>query len=54
MTIKQVTLRRVFNLGNYETLHIELQADIDKNEDVKEVLDDLHQEAKKYKRYTKS
>ena len=29
MTITQVTFRRVYNLGNYETMHVELSASVD-------------------------
>lgn len=39
--IKRVAYRRKFNLGNYETLDIELEAEVNDNEDANGVLDEL-------------
>jgi len=50
MTIKEVSLRRVFNLGNYETLHVELKASINESigEDVQDILAILEKKAEEY------
>lgn len=40
MKIKEVTVRRIFNLGNFETIHIELKADKDETESVEGVLNE--------------
>jgi hypothetical protein len=37
MEIKEITFRRKFNLGNYETMDIELTATIGPEDDVDEV-----------------
>lgn len=47
--IKRVSLRRVFNLGNYENVAIELIAVVDEGEDVQKVLRFLDEEAKEYR-----
>ena len=38
MEIKEVAFRRKFNLGNYETMDIELIATVGPNDDVDEVV----------------
>lgn len=38
MEIKEVSFRRKFNLGNYETMDIELTATIGPEDDVNEVV----------------
>ena len=50
MKIAQVAYRRKFNLGNYETMDIELVADVEPGEQVKDVLDSLVREAKDWKK----
>ena len=37
MEIKEITFRRKFNLGNYETMDIELTATIGPEDDIDEV-----------------
>jgi hypothetical protein len=39
--IRKVMYRRKFNLGNYETLDIELEAEVNDNETPEAVLDEL-------------
>jgi len=41
MQIKEVSFRRKFNLGNYETMDIKFVATVSENEDVKDVLQKL-------------
>ena len=41
MKVTKVTYRRKFNLGNYETLDVELAAEINENETVDATLDAL-------------
>lgn len=38
MKIKEVSFRRKFNLGNYETMDIELTATVNPEDDVDEVI----------------
>lgn len=45
MIIKKALLRRVFNLGNYETLHVEVEAVVGEGENVQTVLQALDREA---------
>jgi hypothetical protein len=47
--IKKVAYRRKFNLGNYETLDIELEAEVNEGENVDAVLDDLATEILSWK-----
>ena len=49
MKITEVTYRRVFNLGNYETLALELTAEINEGEDPQAALDQLAEQAKKWR-----
>lgn len=49
MKIKQVGIRRVFNLGNYETFAIELIADVNETENVEEILDNLSKKTIDYR-----
>ncbi len=48
MEIKTVKCRKVYNLGNYENIQIELIAEIKKDEDVLEVLEALNKEMDMY------
>ena len=48
MRIKTVGYQRVFNLGNYESLRIELHAEINEGEDVQATIDELSKEAAKW------
>jgi hypothetical protein len=41
MIVKEVSIRRVFNLGNYETKTIELVASISETESLDDVIDSL-------------
>jgi len=50
MIIKQVSFRRVFNLGNYETMTVELVADLNDGENPKEALNGLVKEAFDWKK----
>lgn len=45
MIIKQVGYQRVFNLGNYESVRIELHAEINEGESVQDTIDELAREA---------
>lgn len=47
--ITQVTYRRVFNLGNYETAAIELTAAVNEGEVTRTVIDSLAAEALAWK-----
>ena len=48
MKIKEISFRRVFNLGNYETVALELRADVNDNENIIESLDELKNVCDKY------
>lgn len=50
MKIKQVNLRRKFNLGNYETLDIEFFADVTEGEDFRDVAECLDEETECFMR----
>ena len=41
MNIKTVTVGRTYNLGNYESLRVELSADIKEGEDINSVQESL-------------
>ncbi len=47
MKITEVKFRRVFNLGNYETIAIELTADVGTSNHM-DVLEDLEEEVNEY------
>ena len=49
MTIKQVHYRRLWNLGNYENISVELVADIGEDDPVAAALDTLATEAMMWK-----
>lgn len=49
MNIKEIKFRRVYNLGNYENIHIEIIADVLETENVQEVLKKLNDETNEYK-----
>jgi len=51
VTVKEVSFRRKFNLGNYETLDIELTAAINDGQNVREVLSALEKETIKYMKF---
>jgi len=51
VTVKEVSFRRKFNLGNYETLDIELTAAINDGQNVQEVLSALEKETIKYMKF---
>ena len=51
VTVKEVSFRRKFNLGNYETLDIELTAAINDGQNVQEVLSALEKGTIKYMKF---
>jgi len=46
--IKSVSLRKVFNLGNFETVAIEVVADVNENEDYFNVLGELKKDVEDF------
>ncbi len=52
MKIKQVSYRRLWNLGNYENVTVELVADVTENETAEIVLNQLADEAMAWRRNT--
>jgi hypothetical protein len=50
MEIKEVVLSRTFNCGNYESLRVELKADVQKGEELQKVLAFLDEQTKDYYR----
>jgi len=48
MDIHEVRLRRKFNLGNYETLDVEIAAYVNAHENPQEVLTHLQQQINKW------
>lgn len=50
VVIKEVSYRRIFNLGNYESAQVELRAAISDSEDPKAVIDQLANEAKEWRK----
>lgn len=51
LNITQVSFRRKFNLGNYETLDIELTATVGPDQDTQTILKALDKETIKYRKY---
>ena len=49
MQIKRITYRRLWNLGDYENVAVELSADIGEGESIKAALDQLAIEANLWK-----
>jgi len=49
MKITEVSLRRVYNLGNYETVHIEVKAVVDEHDEIPETLNKLKKICDDYK-----
>ena len=49
MKIVEVTYGRTFNLGNYESLRLEMKASVDEGEDPKEAVAKLAIEVAAYK-----
>lgn len=49
MTIKQVSYRRIYNLGNYESATVEIIADVEKDESPETALDKLIERCKKWR-----
>lgn len=49
MKITQVTYRRVYNLGNYETMHVEMTATIEPTETAQDAVKKLAEEAAVYR-----
>jgi hypothetical protein len=45
-TLTEVTYRRLFNLGNYESEAIELKADVDATETAEQVVAELRDQVK--------
>ena len=41
MKIKTITYKRIHNLGNYNTEHLEMMAELDDNEDIQEKTNEL-------------
>lgn len=50
MQIKEVSYKRIFNLGNYESASVELRASISEMEDPKAAIDELAMEAKAWRK----
>ena len=48
MDPRMISVRRVFNLGNYENVSVEIQAMVDPGEDPKEVLSKLTVKAEEW------
>lgn len=48
MDPRMISVRRVFNLGNYENISVEIQAMVDPGEAPKEVLTKLSNEAEEW------
>jgi len=48
MKIKKVKIGKTFNLGNFESVHIELQAEISDQEDHFNVLGDLKKDIENF------
>lgn len=48
MQIKEISFRRVYNLGNYETVTLELRAAINENENIIDALDNLEKTCDDY------
>ena len=49
MKVNEVSYGRTFNLGNYESLRVEMKASVDDGEDPKEVAKKLAAEVSAYK-----
>lgn len=49
MKINEVSYGRTFNLGNYESLRVEMKASVDEGEDAKEVAGKLAAEVAAYR-----
>ncbi len=49
MKIKEVSLKRIFNLGNYENIQVGFVAAVEEDEDRQKVLKAMNREAKKYR-----
>ena len=47
--IKEVSLKRIFNLGNYENIQVGFVAAVEEDEDRQKVLKVMNREAKKYR-----
>lgn len=54
LSVKEVTIRRKFNLGNYETLDVEFVATVHEGQDHQEVAKALDKETKLFKKYRES
>ena len=50
LNIKEVSFRRVFNLGNYETIAIELVATVSDEQDAGDVVKALDRATRKYRK----
>lgn len=48
--IKEVSYRRIFNLGNYESAQVEMKATVSEGEDPKKVIDQLAAETKAWRK----
>ncbi len=44
MEIKEVSLRKTYNMGNYQSMSVELKASIDKDEDPQKVIKELKEQ----------
>ena len=54
LQIREVAVRRKFNLGNYETLDIEFIATVNEGQDFQEVAKALDKETRLFKKYRES
>ena len=54
LQVREVAVRRKFNLGNYETLDIEFIATVNEGQDFQEVAKALDKETRLFKKYRES
>ena len=49
--IKGLTIAKTFNIGNYESIKVELSTDIEEGEEYRDVVDDLYDQILATKKY---